>query len=147
MMIMEPSEKDFAEVLHQAHTDLLRDLQQLEEAVRPGSGEDQTELSTRLGMVRTHLGDHFLFEEQDGYLAPLLKEEPRFGSVVQELLAEHRQLAQCLDALLQEVRTARSLQDGFRERVRAWVKHVRHHESRENNLVQEVYYSSGATGD
>ncbi len=28
-----------------------------------------------------------------------------------------------------------------------WVARVRHHESRENNLVQEAYYSSGATGD
>jgi hypothetical protein len=146
-MTMETSEKEFAEALHQAHTGLLRDLQQLEEAVRPGSGEGPTELSTRLGKVRMHLTEHFRFEEQDGYMAPVLKEEPRFGPAVQELLDEHRKLEQTLDAILQELRAAPSLQDVWREKVRAWLKQVRQHESRENNLVQEVYYSSGATGD
>jgi hemerythrin len=144
---METSEKTFAEALQQTHTDLLEDLWQLEESVCQGSVEDQPELSTRLGKVRTHLTDHFRFEEQDGYMAPLLTEEPRFGPAVQELLDEHRQLAQALDALLQEVTAAQALRHDFREKVRAWVKHVRQHESRENSLVQEVYYSSGAAGD
>jgi hypothetical protein len=144
---MEASEKDFADALHEAHADLFRNLLQLEESVRLGSSESQPELSIRLGNVRTHLSEHFRFEEQDGYMAPLLKEEPQIGPVVQELLDEHRQLAEALDALLQEVSAAQSLSEGFPERVRAWVKHVRQHESRENSLVQEVYYSTGATGD
>jgi hypothetical protein len=67
--------------------------------------------------------------------------------VVQELLGQHRQIAQTLDALFQEIRTARTLPDGFGERVRTWVKQVRLHEARENQLVQEAYYSSNATGD
>ena len=146
-MTMETSEKTFAEALHEAHADLFRDLLQLDESVRLGSGEGQSELSARLEKLRTHLIDHFRFEEQDGYMAPLLKEEPRIGPVVQELLDEHRQLAEALDALLHEVSAVQSLREGFPERVRAWVKHVRQHESRENSLVQEVYYSSGATGD
>lgn len=144
---MKTSEQTFAETLQQAHVDLLSDLQQLDEAVHSGLGESPTRLGTCLAKIQTHLTDHFCFEEQDGYMAPVLKEEPRFGPVIQELLGEHRQLAQTLDALLQEARAARSLPDGFGERVRAWVKQVRHHESRENNLVQEAYYSSGATGD
>jgi hemerythrin len=147
VMTMEPSKKTFAEALQQTHTDLLGDLWQLEESVCRGSGEGQPELSTRLAKVQTHLTDHFRFEEQDGYMAPLLKEEPRFGPVVQELLDEHRQLVQALNALLQEVSAAPGLRDDFREKVRAWVKYVRQHESRENSLVQEVYYSSDAAGD
>ena len=147
-MTMETSDKSFADVLHEAHADLFRDLLQLEEFVRLGSGEGPPlDLSTRLQKVRRHLTDHFRFEEQDGYMAPLLKEDPRIGHVVQELLDEHRQLAQALDVLLQEVSAAQTLREGFPERVRAWVKHVRQHESRENSLVQEVYYSEGATGD
>ena len=146
-MTMETSEKTFAEALHEAHADLFRDLLQLEESVRVGSAEGQPELSTRLENVRMHLTDHFRFEEQDGYMAPLLKEEPRVGPVVQELLDEHRQLAEALNALLQEISAARSSREDFPERVRAWVKHVRQHESRENSLVQDVYYSTGATGD
>jgi hemerythrin len=147
VMTMEASKKMFAEALQQTHTDLLGDLWQLEESVCRGSGEGQPELSTRLAKVRTHLSDHFRFEEQDGYMAPLLKEEPRFWPVVQELLDQHRLLAQALDALLQEFSAAQGLRDDFREKVRAWVKHVREHETHENSLVQEVYYSSDAAGD
>jgi hypothetical protein len=146
-MTMETSDKEFAGALHHAHAELLRDLRQLEEAVHSGSSEGPTELGARLEKVRAHLADHFRFEEQDGYMAPILKEEPRFAPLVQELLDEHGQLAQTVDALLQEVRAARSLQDAMRESVRAWVKRVRQHESRENSLVQEVYNSSEATGD
>lgn len=144
---METSERAFAEALYQAHTDLLRDLMELEQSVQRGSEQGQRELSSRLATVQTHLADHFRFEERDGYMAPLLKEEPRIGPVVQELLAEHRRLTQALGALVEEVSAAQALRDDVRERVRAWVKQVRQHESRENNLVQEVYYSSGATGD
>jgi hemerythrin-like domain-containing protein len=144
---METPEQTFVEALHQEHSDLFRELQKLEEAVGSGSAESLVGLGTGLGNVRTHLTNHFRFEEQGGYMAPLLKEEPRFGAVVRELLDEHRQLAQTLDALIQELRAAPGSRDVFRERVRAWVSHVRQHESRENNLVQEAYYSSGATGD
>ena len=144
---MRTSEKTFAESLQQAHIDLLGDLQQLDEAVRSEPGEIPAGLGTRLREIQAHLAEHFRFEEQDGYMAPVLEEEPRFAPVVQELLAEHHQLAKALDALLEEVRAVHSLPAGFWERVQAWIKQVRHHEPRENFLVQEAYYSSGATGD
>ena len=101
----------------------------------------------RLGKLRTHLTDHFRFEEEGGDMAPVLKEEPRFAPVIQELFTEHSQMAQTLEALIQEIGKARSLPDVFGDKVRAWIGQVRHHETRENDLVQEAYYSRGATGD
>ena len=80
-------------------------------------------------------------------MASVLQEEPRFGPAIQELLAEHGRLAQSLEALLQQSRQAQTLQDVPRERIRAWIGQVRHHEASENQLVQEAYYSTGATGD
>jgi hypothetical protein len=144
---MEAPKNSFAEALQEAHTDLLRDLQELEKAVGSESREGPAELGTRLGKVQTHLTTHFRFEEEGGYMAPVLKEEPRFDQVIQELLAEHRQMAQDLDAIIREVNRAQSVQAIPQERVRVWIGQVRHHEARENNLVQEAYYSSGATGD
>lgn len=140
-------QQSFVEAIHDAHTDLLRDLQELEKANGSGSRESPAELGARLGRLRTHLNEHFRFEEEGGYMAPVLKEEPRFGPVIQELLAEHGQMSKLLDALVQEVTSTRSLQEALREKIRAWVGQVRHHENRENQLVQEAYYSSGATGD
>jgi hypothetical protein len=144
---MEQPHDSFAEALREAHTDLLHDLLELERAAgwEPRAGPE--ELGARLGKVRAHLTDHLRFEEEGGYMAPILKEEPRFGRLVEELLAEHGQMAQALDALLEEVGGVRTRQDALREGVLAWIRRVRQHEARENHLVQEAYYSSGATGD
>jgi hypothetical protein len=144
---MEASQPSFADAIHEAHVALLGDLQELDEAVRSGSEESPAELGSRLGKLRAHLLSHFRFEEEGGYMAPVLKEEPQFGPQVQELLDEHGQMARTLDALIQEVSAAHGLGETLRDRIRAWVKQVRHHEAQENHLVQEAYYSGGATGD
>jgi len=144
---MNAPERSFADALHDAHTTLLRDLQQLEKAVGPTSGEGPAVLGARLGKVRTHLTDHFRFEEEGGYMAPVLKEEPRFSGEIQELLAEHGQMAQDLDAIIEEVGAGPTVQDVSRRKIHAWVGKVRRHEARENDLVDEAYYSAGATGD
>jgi len=144
---MDNSPKSFAEALHEEHTALLADLHQLDDAVHAGSRASPMELGTRLTHLRTHLLEHFRFEEEGGYMAPVLHEEPRLGPEIQGLLDEHGQLAQTLDALIQEASAAQTLDDGLREKVRGWAKRVRQHEAHENNLVQEAYYSAGATGD
>ncbi len=144
---MDTTAKSFADALHEAHADLLRDLQELEKAAGARSAVGPKDLGTRLEHARKHLTDHFRFEEQGGYMAPVLKEEPRLEPVAQELLAEHGQMTKALDALVQEVSRAPAVQDDHRERIRALLSQVRHHEARENQLVQEAYYSSGATGD
>ena len=144
---MNTPERSFADALHDAHTALLRDLQELEKAVASTSSAGSAELGSRLGKVRTHLADHFRFEEEGGYMAAVLKEEPRFSAQTQELLAEHSQMAQALDAIIAEVGREPTVQDVSRQKIRAWVGKVRHHETRENDLVQEAYYSTGATGD
>jgi hypothetical protein len=144
---MEQPQDSFAEALKEAHTDLLRDLLELERAAGSETRGGPEELAARLGKVRAHLTEHFRFEEEGGYMAPVLKEEPKFTRVAEELLAQHGQMAQALDELLEEIARVRTWQDALRERLRAWVGQVRQHESRENKLVQEAFYSSGATGD
>jgi hypothetical protein len=144
---MSTSPKSFAETLREEHTSLLGDLQELDEGVRSASGEGPAELASRLEEARTHLLAHFRFEEEGGYMAPVLKEEPRLTAEAEALLTQHGQLAQALDALIQDVRAARSVEEVHRERIRGWLKQVRQHEAGENSLVQEAYYSAGATGD
>jgi hypothetical protein len=128
-----------AEALGRAHAALLADLCELEAAALPGSAEGLAGLRARLGATHTHITEHFRFEEENGYMDAVRKREPRLERAIQQLAEEHRQLAQSLDALIGESRTATSLDDRFRAEVRGWVERVRHHEGRENDLVQDAF--------
>jgi len=143
---MNTPNQSFASALHDAHTDLLIDLQELEKATTSTSSTSPAELGSRFGKLRTHVTDHFRFEEKGGYMAPVLKEEPRFGAEVKELLAEHREMTQALDAIIADVGSGAAGPDASRPKIQAWVGKVRQHETRENDLVQKAYYS-GARGD
>ena len=142
---METTEKKYVEALRDEHAELFEHIEKLEEVL--DTVQTPMELSRQLHTVRTEITEHFYFEEDGGYMTPLLKEEPRFGGLVKHLLAEHRAMSETLDAIIKEVHGAISVGDGTRDRARAWVKQLRHHESKENRLVQEAYYSTGATGD
>lgn len=127
------------EALRQAHATLLGDLRMLEEAVRSPSRRDSADLSARLMAVREHLTEHFRFEEQNGYMASVLTREPRLERTVQQLLNQHRQLKQALDALIEEINTGSNPNNTMGEKIHAWVEQVRQHESRENVLVEDAF--------
>jgi len=128
-----------AEALGRAHAALLDDLGRLEEAALPDSAEDLAGLRARLGATRAHVTEHFRFEEQNGYLAAVRRREPRLERTIQQLAEEHRQLAQCLEALVNQAKAATSLNDPLREEVRGWIERLRQHEERENDVVQDAF--------
>jgi len=128
-----------AEELSRAHKALLEDLRKLEEAASPTAGEGLAGLRGRLDATRTHIGEHFRFEEENGYLDVVSKREPRLDRAIQQLIEEHRQLAQSLDRILGEAKAAMGLEDALREEVQGWVKRVRQHEAREDNLIQDAF--------
>lgn len=97
------------------------------------------ELSARLLATQRHVSEHFRFEEQNGYMGAVRKREPRLEHTIQQLEEEHRQLLRSLETLLGVVQAATSLDNVFREKVRAWVERVRHHEARENEVIQDAY--------
>jgi len=125
--------------LTRAHEALLEDLRKLEDAIRPSSGEGLAELTARLGATRSHITEHFRFEEQDGYMDTVRKREPRLERTIQQLADEHRQLAQSIDRLIEQAKAATSLDDTFRDQVRVWAENVRQHEAHENDLVQGAF--------
>jgi hypothetical protein len=128
-----------AEALNRAHVALRKDLGKLEEAARPASGEGAAELRARLAATRTHVLEHFRFEEECGYLDVVRTREPRLERAAQGLAEEHRLLAQTLDALLAEARTAAQLDEAFRKRIWAWLEQLRRHEAHENEVVQDAF--------
>jgi hypothetical protein len=128
-----------AEALGQAHAALTADLRQLEQAVQPAAGASVEEVRDRLAATRTHIAEHFRFEEENGYMDAVRKREPRLERAIQLLAAEHRQLARSLDALIGAVGSAAGLGNPLREEVREWIDDVRQHEIRENDLVQDAF--------
>jgi hypothetical protein len=128
-----------AAALGRAHAALLNDLRRLEEAARPPSGAGPADLGVRLAATQAHLTQHFRFEEHDGYMDAVRKRELRLERTVQQLADEHRELAQSLEALLQQARGTGEPDDKLCDAVRAWVGRVRGHEARENALIQHAF--------
>lgn len=128
-----------AEDLGRAHTALLADLRALSRAIRPLSGISVPDLRDRLVATRAHVAKHFRFEEQNGYLEAARKREPRLAHAIQQLAEEHRQLTQSLEALIGKTEATAEPGAPLREEIHKWIGHVRQHEIRENNLIQDVF--------
>lgn len=126
------------EALLRAHAALMKDLRKLGAAVRSQPNRRAGAMVGLLTKARTHLTDHFRFEEQDGYMGWVLQKEPQRSRTVKELEGEHRELADSLDALIDEAKAGKTRGEAFRGEVEAWIARVQDHESRENELVQEV---------
>jgi len=136
---MQSTKTAVAEALGRAHKKLLKDLQELEQAVRPKSGEGVPKLKSRLGVLRAHLADHFRFEEQDGYMEQVRKQVPRLERAIEQLAEEHRQLLRSLDTIADQVGISDNPSDGVLESVRDWIARIRQHENRENDVVQDAF--------
>jgi hemerythrin-like domain-containing protein len=136
----------FADSFCQAHEALRQNLGEVDEAARVPS-RNPWELGSLLDKVRMHLLKHFRLEEKDGYMSEVLKEDPSRERTARHLLEEHCQLAECLDALVEEAAAWESRRDAFLEKVRAWVKRVQQHESRENRLIEDVLNRDLGTKD
>jgi hypothetical protein len=139
---MEPTE--VADALRRAHESLLRELGNLEQAVRPisgnrRSGDGRIALIDRLEATLVHLTEHFRFEEQNGYMHAVRQREPRLERAVQHLADEHRELKESLETLIAKARAASGLEDSFRSEIRAWIESVWRHESRENELIEDAF--------
>ena len=128
-----------AEALKQAHVVLARDLRELEQASQCSSSGDLDGLRAQLGATHAHVTEHFRFEEQNGYMDAVRKREPRLERIIRELAEEHSQLRSSLEELIGEARVTSSLGGLLRERIRTWVKRVRQHEMRENDVVQDAF--------
>ena len=136
---MSRSRSSLAESLGRAHRALLADLRKLDEATRAPSETGSANLKTRLEATQRHVAEHFRLEEHDGYMDAVRKREPRLERTILELLEEHRQLAQSLEALISRAGPEQIVDEPFRHDIRAWTARLRRHEAREDGLVQEVY--------
>jgi hypothetical protein len=128
-----------AEALGRAHAVLEADLGKLDEAAGADSGESLVDVRVWLAATHARLIEHFRFEEAGGYMREVRKREPRLEKVIHELGGQHRELKASLEALIEEAAAATRVHDTFREKIRAWIAKVKHHEARENEIVQNAF--------
>jgi hypothetical protein len=144
---METTRSSMIENVRQVQRSLMEDLSRLDEAVHEGFERNLPALRSLLGATYTQVCEHFRLEEKDGFLDNLEEREPRFARIAQELIDEHRELRQSLDALHGDAIVATRVDDALRERVRKWIAEVRRHETRENDLIQDAVDSDVAAED
>jgi hypothetical protein len=136
---MAKRETSIAESLSRAHQALRNDLRKLEECIDSLLGQNLPLVRAHLGTTRTHLLDHFRFEEKNGYMDKVRKDVPRLEREIKRLAEEHRELAQALDALIGKAKELTNLDHPFRDEIRQWIVTVGRHETREDELVQDAF--------
>jgi hemerythrin-like domain-containing protein len=136
-----------AAALAEAHRALLGDLAGVEDLARPGTEVEPAEVRRRLETLRGHLGKHFRFEEESGYMQAVLARAPHQERRVRRLREEHNEMWTALADLVRQATTLPALTDEFRQELRAWVERARDHEERENLLVEDTFNTEVAAGD
>jgi hypothetical protein len=144
---MNKTNASLAVAMAEAHRALLRELEDLERSAQPCSAAGPKDTSARLAGLRTRLDDHFRFEEQNGYMQPVLARAPHLERTVNQLRGEHDELRRSLVALVEEAGAARAPGADFWQKVRQWITLVREHEARENLLVEEAFNREFAAED
>lgn len=136
-----------AEARCRAHVMLMEELRNLDETANAGMVQSLPALRIRLRTVEEQILEHFRFEEENGYMKGVRRGAPHLERAVQQLGEEHCQLAEMLRELLEKARKAMSLDNGLLDGVRTWVKRVRQHEIRENELIQDAFSLDIGVGD
>jgi hypothetical protein len=144
---MNTAKKSPAPGLAEAHRALLKDLADLERISEAAVPTEPAKVCARLKALSTHLGKHFRFEEESGYMQAVLARAPHLERRVLRLRLEHDELWSTLATLITQVGQLPPGGDDFRQALRAWVEHVRDHETRENVLVEDAFNTEVAASD
>jgi iron-sulfur cluster repair protein YtfE (RIC family) len=104
----------------------------------------------RLQELRDHLREHFVQEEQGGFLEESIARMPRLSVAAREVVAEHPRLLAELDTLVDKLPTQDVRNDSWDEAAHgfaAFTEHLLAHERNENAVVQQGYNEDFGFGD
>jgi len=141
---MSQTSMDTAEMLRAAHAALVADLCQLSDEASTMSAPA---LRSRLNGTKQDLIEHFQLEEENGYLDSLRKKEPCLELTLDKLANEHCGLLHSLDGILAQLEQPHPPLAEIQRQVRAWIREVRAHEFRENDLIQDAFGHDLGAGD
>ena len=104
----------------------------------------------RLQELRDHLREHFVQEEQGGFLEESIARMPRLSVAAREVVAEHPRLLAELDTLVDKLPTQDVRDDSWDQAAHgfaAFTEHLLAHERNENAVVQQGYNEDFGFGD
>ena len=104
----------------------------------------------RLLELRDHLRDHFVQEEQGGFLEESIARMPRLSVAAREVVADHPRLLAELDTLLDRLPAQDVRDESWDEAAHgfaAFTEHLLAHERNENAVVQQGYNEDFGFGD
>lgn len=148
----------YEEVLAE-HRELKRRLEDLScylERPRPDHAEEEAHewaegLAQRLLELHDKLSLHFIREEGSGFLKEVTEAYPRVSHATKGLAKEHLKMLRELRAILPEVMRFAEHKaprgDGLRQRTKALLDFLSDHESRESELLEQLYYQDIGPGD
>lgn len=147
-------ESEIVENLQREHEQLLEAQKGLRKALktyrdRP-SRETGGELAASLSEFTAHLTRHFQYEEEGGFLQPLLEHDPSVAPRVRQLSDEHdrmrrdfQELAGGLEDRLAQPDAARRLDAA----MLSLLDRLHEHEMAENGLVLDVFWTDSGLID
>lgn len=127
------------------HRDLFRLMQSVRSAFAtadPPTPACRAEVLASLRELRAHLAEHFMQEEQGGFLEEAVTRVPRLSPAVRSILAQHPPLLAELDHLIQDLDPVTNGAEAWRRADHAFETfsaHMAAHERSENAVVQEGY--------
>lgn len=108
------------------------------------------ELGVRLGRLRKLLAEHFALEEHDGYMVEVVQSHPETARRVGTLLAQHSDLLQQLDGLIDRLCRPDPDFDCWSRAVgpvNALLQDLHDHERQETVLLQSALAIEAGVGD
>jgi hypothetical protein len=84
---MENADTTPAENIGRAHASLLEDLRKLERSLHAGVLLSSPDLRSQLAATHSHITNHFAFEEQNGWMDSIRRQEPRLDHAIQNCSA------------------------------------------------------------
>ena len=108
---------------------------------------DLRQLVPLLGQLRKQLVEHFATEEAPDGFPAAVQTQPRFASLLEEVLQEHRQFLGQVDEIRDRVR--RCVEDGDRAHAAAvaLAAELHEHEIKENELLIDIAYTDLGEAD
>jgi iron-sulfur cluster repair protein YtfE (RIC family) len=143
-----PLERTLAQ--HFALRQQIRALEQLLKEHDDPRGANLTKTHTLLEAFDPVLREHFAEEERGGYFSEALSAAPRLNRRAERLAANHIELRERLEKLLDLTRTAADAPDKWQKvttGLAEFVKTLRAHEDEENDLVREAFMDDLGRGD